>query len=86
MQVTRDTWDKLQGELADAQLDTRNWKAEAGRFRDKWLKEQGRADELLGSRDTLASESADNRAMFRTMLRVNWILWGINMLLILLLI
>ena len=86
MQVTRDKWVGLQGELADAQLSVKNWKLEATRYRDKRLAEQKRADYATGFVHGSDLRTEQVQKWFRTMLTVNWILWGINILVILLLI
>ena len=86
MQVTRDKWDNVQGELADAHIQVKNWRLEATRYRDKWLAEQKRADYQVGMAHGSELNADKYASMFRTMLWVNWILWGINILVILLLI
>lgn len=48
-----------------------DWKLEAQRFREKWLKSEERKNIYRG-------KARAYRFMFKWMLKVNWILWGVS--------
>jgi len=56
--------DQANRDIATMLESLKSWKQEAARFREKWLKAE--------------NDACASRAKYRMMLRINWLLWAIN--------
>lgn len=72
-------------QLVDLGLQLDDWKRESNRFRDKWLAAERRADIADGRWLEARADNDRIHMRFVYMLRTNWLLWIVNVVVLLLL-
>ena len=64
--------------------EIRDWKLESARFRTKWLDAERLHNEVVGQLTATAAHLQEIRGWFKSMLAVNWALWALNLVMLVL--